>query len=427
MLRRTALLVSAGIALVWVCVLALLYLQIGHEADELQYGQLNDSGRLLLTYVGTTTPAVLTANIPPQVSHTKLAFTIYDGNGRMLGSSHLPVLSLPPAGVRSDWFKQEVGGRTWRCALYAQGDKKIVVGQPTRLRNELADEITGDLLLPVAALLLVLLPLSIGALWFGFRPLLQFERELALRAPDNLAPIATALPAELAPIAQRINTLLGRMARTLDKERRFTGDAAHELRTPIAALQVQLEVARTSPRPDARERAQGKMQEGLERLNRLVVQLLALARVDDMSRAPLSEVDLPALLRNALARAQLDGTVETRQQVPWYAAPDLLDLVLRNLFENALRYGGSAPRVEVVVDANRITIRDFGPGIAPQWLERAGERFARMPGQQQGGSGLGMSIVLRAAEAMDAHVTWKNAEGGGLQVDIVLPAPPTGG
>jgi two-component system sensor histidine kinase QseC len=402
----------------------LLHFQIDHEVDEWQYGQLNDAARLLLTHLGSAGPAFPGAVTLPMGAETKLAFAVFDGKGQILGASHQPALNLPPRDARPDWFAQDINGRSWRCALYSLGDRRVVVGQPAWLRDELAGEITRDMLLPVALLLVLLLPLSLGALWLGFRPLLQFERELALRAPDNLASIATRLPAELAPIAERINTLFGRITRTLEKERRFTGDAAHELRTPIAALQVQLEVAMTSPRPEARERAQGKMQEGLARLNRLVAQLLALARVDDLTTAPIGLVDLPAHLHSALADAGLQGTISIKQAAPWYAAPDLLDLILRNVFENAVRYAGPEPRVDIVINANRLTIRDFGPGIPPQWLQRIGERFTRLPGQPQSGSGLGLSIALRAAEVMGAQVGWRSAEGGGLQVDIVLPATP---
>lgn len=419
LLRRAALLVGMGILIVWVGMMVMLYLQVAHEVDELHYAQLTDFGHLLLTHLDEESQLPNHAT-PALSSHTTLAFALYDQQGQLLAQSHKIALPLPAAGATRRFYDQTIGGMVWRCAVFADAQRRVVVAQPASLRQALAAEIAIDLLTPIGMTLFLLLPLAIIALWLGLRPLRQFDTELDARSPSNLAPLATHLPAEIAPIAVRLNHLFARIEETLAREKRFTGDAAHELRTPIAALQVQLEVASTSPRPQARERALGNMQQGIDRLGRLVTQLLALARLDDNEALPLQQVDVPALARQVLGEVDVPGTVTLINAANWQAEPDILGLLLRNLFENSKRYGGSEARLAIQIDGAQITIRDFGPGVASEWLARLGERFARPPGQTQSGSGLGLSIVARAAERMGGSVQWENAADGGFVVTLTL-------
>jgi two-component system sensor histidine kinase QseC len=418
LLVRTGWLVGIGIALVWLGMMSLLYWQVEEEADELQYRQLNEAGRLLLTHLGDESQLPGHAAAPLQ-RNTTLAFSLYDAGGRLLARSHATPLALPTA-ESGRFFDQHLGDALWRCAVFTDSRRRVVVGQPIALRRHLAGEIATELLAPTALALGLLLPLVLLGLWFGMRPLRRFDAELNARAPHNLAPLPTTLPAEIAPIARRLNDLFARIEETMDREQRFTGDAAHELRTPIAALQVQLEVARTSPRPEARERALGQLQQGIDRIGRLVTQLLALARLDVDAPAALQPIDLPALVTQVLDEAQLPGEVRVHRRADWQAEPDMLALLLRNLFENTLRYGGPAPRVAIDIDGRQLAVRDFGPGAPPDWLAHLGERFVRPPGQTPSGSGLGLSIVRRIATRIGATVRWCNAPEGGFVVTLVL-------
>lgn len=419
LLWRAALLVGMGILVVWVGMMVMLYLQVSHEVDELHYAQLTDFGHLLLTHLDEESQLPNHAT-PALTRHTTLAFALYDADGQLLAQSHQVALPLPAPGSNKRFYDQTINGTLWRCAVFGDAQRRVVVAQPASLRRALAAEIASDLLTPIGMTLFLLLPLAIFALWLGLRPLRQFDAELQARSPSNLAPLASHLPAEIAPIAERLNHLFVRIQEALAREKRFTGDAAHELRTPIAALQVQLEVASSSPRPQARERALGKMQQGIDRLGRLVTQLLALARLDDGEALPLQYVDVAALARQVLADVEIPGSITVQHAANWQAEPDMLGLLLRNLFENSKRYGGDDARLAIDIDGAQITLRDFGPGVPEEWLTRIGERFARPSGQTQSGSGLGLSIVTHAAARMGGSVSWENAVDGGFVVRLVL-------
>jgi len=262
-------------------------------------------------------------------------------------------------------------------------------------------------------------------------------REVQRRRADSLAPLAVdAAPAELQPLLASMNDLFSRIERSIEHERRMTADAAHELRTPLAGLRAQWEAAQLAETDAARRHAHKQIGQGIDRLSRLVSQLLSLAGVESRGAPVFTEaVDWRRVVERALSDCLplLDGT-GTEVTVSW---PDggaplpltgdeaLLATLVRNLVDNALRYSPPGSQVSVRFSKQALVIEDEGRGLSPEQQARLGDRFYRPAGQVQAGSGLGISIVQRVAELHGLAVRFDNRDDGpGLRV-TVSPRDPT--
>jgi two-component system sensor histidine kinase QseC len=274
----------------------------------------------------------------------------------------------------------------------------------------------------------------------GLRPVREIAREVQQRRADSLAPLPVSdVPAELRPLLGSMNDLFARIERALEHERRLTADAAHELRTPLAALRAQWEAAQLATTDAERAQAQARIGEGIERLSRLVSQLLALASADSGSRPVFTEaVDWHRVLERALSDCLplIDGTgSEVAVGWPEQAAPlplagdeSLLAALVRNLVDNALRYSPPRSLVTVRLSADSLIVEDRGPGLPEAQLARLGDRFYRPAGQAQSGSGLGISIVRRVAQLHGLEVLLVNRDDGpGLRVTVRRREPPAAG
>jgi two-component system sensor histidine kinase QseC len=239
---------------------------------------------------------------------------------------------------------------------------------------------------------------------------------------------------EVAPLVRSLNRLFERVAASLARERQFTADAAHELRTPIAALRTQAQVALGATADEERTKALRQVLAGCDRATRLVDQMLTLARLDPARPQPFTSCNLGAIVRAALAEAApsaMRKSIEVELVGDDAHAvtgdPALLAILARNLIDNAVRYGMPGTRVCVSVvrhaDMVELEIADDGPGVPPAELGRLGERFYRQTGTRETGSGLGLSIVRRIAEVHGGTVKFHAAETGtGLVVSVRLPA-----
>ena len=265
------------------------------------------------------------------------------------------------------------------------------------------------------------------------QPIERTAERIAAKSPDDLTPVAsTDEPRELLPIVRALNLVLGRLGHAMQAERRFTADAAHELRTPLAALRmrIQLMQRQQSAVPPAPVDLQGLRNE-VDRCTALTESLLALARLDperpeSLVREP---VDLDALFQR-LAATRQTGTTSTLHLdaggLTLQAHPALLESALRNLLDNAVRYGAAGGHVEVTARAVggliRITVRDDGPGVSEADRTRLTERFFRVLGSGQTGSGLGLSIVARIAALHGAAMRFESGlDGRGLGVVMDFP------
>ena len=370
---------------------------------------------------------------------TKIAFHVRDSGGRLLArSSSAP--ETPFAPLAAGFSKRSIGDRDWRVFTLRSGDAWVQVAERDDVRGELAEKIAFAAATPLLAgipLLLLLLSLLIR---HGLAPLSALARQVAARRPGSVAPFTLArTPPEIAPLVEALNGLSARVRDALERERRFTADAAHELRTPLAALMMHGQNAARAATATERETSLQSMLEGLERTVRLAEQMLAYSRAaapGDASRR--ERVPFGPLLHEAVdgihARA-LERRCGVNIAAPPAVAADgavigdrqkLLSLVT-NLLDNAVRYGPEGGRVRADLaredGAVVLAVADEGPGIPAELRERVFESYYRIPGTGGNGGGLGLAIVREIAEAHGARVTIEDNPGGrGTRVVVRFPA-----
>jgi two-component system sensor histidine kinase QseC len=264
----------------------------------------------------------------------------------------------------------------------------------------------------------------------------RFAAQVQRRTPDNLAPLdGSGAPREVQPLYTALNTLLSRLNASMELERRFTADAAHELRTPLAVIKTQAQVAAGARTADECAHALRNVVSGTDRATRLVEQLLVLARLDPqtgrISAMPTSLSDLAreslGSMTNASRAKKLELTLSASDAGVVAGDAGLLRILLRNLVDNAVchtpRGGAVDVRVDRLGDEIVFSVTDSGPGIPESERARVFERFYRAEGGDGEGSGLGLSIVRRIADLHQASIVLgTGAEGKGLQVRMVFPA-----
>ncbi|NHQ87897.1 hypothetical protein HA050_17450 [Iodobacter sp. HSC-16F04] len=412
---RLTLLVLLLTSLTWAAFSAVLLYETHDEISELLDKQLYVYTDLLWQSLGDDDD--LQFDLRRKPDHLpRVAFSLYNNSGKLLVSSNehpLPFQTLPEKKTRTI----NLDGNHWEIAIRQDKERQLIVGEPHQKRDKLIDEIVGYVGMTAGLALAILLPLLLLAIRHGLLPLKAVDAELARRAPDNLEALTLPVPREIAPLRDRLNTLFAQVNDTLEKERRFTADAAHELRTPLAGLRVQIELAQGSPRPATREKALTQALLGVDRSTHLVAQLLELARLDYATVKTGLSIDMAQLARQALQDAGLPQTcLHTGNVWTWHGHAGLLALLLRNLLDNARRYAGENAAITIKIHQNAISISDNGPGVPPEVLARLGERFYRPPGQSQTGAGLGLSIVHRIAELHQASITLTSDQG--FQVTI---------
>jgi two-component system OmpR family sensor kinase len=333
-----------------------------------------------------------------------------------------------------------VGAEEW--IVYTDVSENGVAQAAQRLaaRRESALETVSNILLPIAGVMVAIAGLMFFALRHGLRPLDDAARHIEERSAKSLDPMSAGeVPRELLPLVRAINNLLGKLADALAPQRRFLADAAHELRTPVTALRLQLQLLERASDDSRRGEAIAELHQGIDRAGRLVEQLLQVARSEPDGVLLLTEsVDLDELVRSVVGSMStkaevlgidLGAKADTHVQV--HGDIEQLRVLLNNLVENALRYTprGGVVDVESTLQDDHPTLRviDNGPGIPEEERERVQDRFYR--GQragaherEPGGSGLGLSIVRAIAERHDAKVSLHDPPSGrGLDVRVTFP------
>jgi two-component system, OmpR family, sensor kinase len=359
---------------------------------------------------------------------------IWNRNGVLMYYSHPRVPLAPHAELG---FSTESTPRgEWRVYSAIVGDNVVQLAQPLSIRNRVAAGVAWRTLWP----LVVLLPLLGVAIWVivgrGLMPLQRVTRALDTRHPEALDPLSDHdLPQEVQPVVRALNALLSRLSTALDTQKAFVADAAHELRTPLAAVQIQAQLVARARDDDARREALGDLHEGIGRATRLAEQLLALARSEPDGKAVETQVDLSALLdecvRNYVLVAQERGVdlgIESSEPATVMGDPDSLRVMFNNLIDNATKYTPRGGRVDVglkVVDGRPVVeISDSGPGIPQEERERVFDRFYRVgegadrARSDVAGTGLGLAIVRRIADQNDADVALGESDAHGLRVTV---------
>ncbi len=437
--RRLLLALLGAVAAVWLSTAAYSYFDARHEINSLLDAHLAQSASLIVAQVGYE-PEEIDLTHTPQLHERgrRVAFQIWErGELLRLHSENAPAGRLSP---RDEGYSDAViAGKGWRVfsAWDAKHDFLVQVGERDEARAEIAAGIATNLLLP---LLFALPALGLFA-WFSIaralRPLRALGRQVEERTPDNLGALrADDAPAEVAPLVRSLNALFQRVGRLIENERRFTANAAHELRTPLAALKTQAQVAYGATEDGERRHALANVMTGCDRASRLIEQLLTLARLDPelVGGRQAEQCDLRALASQTIAElapSAISRNVEIElangEPVVINGYPGLISVLLRNLVDNAIRY--CAPGGTVRVDAARacaaasLSVTDDGRGIPPEEREKVGQRFYRVLGTGESGSGLGLSIVYRIAEIHGAPVTLGDGPGGkGLRVVVAFRA-----
>ncbi|MCB1734679.1 MAG: sensor histidine kinase N-terminal domain-containing protein [Gammaproteobacteria bacterium] len=479
--RRLLWMIVGVVTLVWTIAGWRVYVDARHEVDEVYDANLAQSARVLLGLLAheleqdeqtrSDVARVMTEIGPDELEHNPTLGAVMGAYTRNLhdhmewhergaraghkyesklalrarypdGEILLSTPNAPKPQATTDGFSEyRENHDSWRMFSIADGQTGLVVQVSERIevRRELVRYITANSLMPLLASLPIMALLLWLAVGQGLRPLARVAKEVEHREPDALQPIPTnGSPREVRPLVNSLNDLFLRLDSAMQAERRFTADAAHELRTPLAALRTQAQVALREQDPARRTQALSKIQQGVDRATHLVEQLLALARADSSatSENPLVPLDLDALLAELLAE-MADQVIGAGAELEFergggtvHGDSGALRILARNLIENAVRYSGNGARITISTrkTASGIDLRvsDNGPGIRPEDRSRVLQRFHRGDSatlfSESKGSGLGLSIVQRIVEMHHAALSLEDgAEGIGLTVRVRFP------
>lgn len=436
---RLILLLAIGFGVAWTAAAWFTHLEARKEVDKLFDAQLAQSAQVLF---GTTSHELRERiehhEDEASVAHEyeqKLAFQIWGGGELLMRSA-----AAPTSAFGSDvagYSEAALGGQPWRVFTRwdARHEFMIQVAEPLAPREALARRIAFKMLTPS----LIALPVLAWLIWFGvgagLQPLQNLKQEVKQRAIDRLEPVRMeGVPDEVMPLAQALNDLFARLQQAFDVERQFTADAAHELRTPLAALKTQAQVAMRSTEEVERRLALENVLRGVDRATRLVTQLLVLARVDPEAAATgFEKVELHGLVTSVIAdlatfahAKNIEIAFDESAKLSVFGNQAQLGLLLRNLLDNAIRYTPNGGGVTVTVkEANGVVLEvcDTGHGVPASEREHVMQRFYRVAGSSEKGSGLGLSIVRRIAELHHARLELTdNERGQGLLVRVIFPS-----
>lgn len=428
--KRLILYIGSGLLLAWFAANAVSLAMALHELNESADSQMSDLAQSL-PYIEPE-KAVLLPKVKKSLGkgHTGFAedkqngISVWNADGRLLLSDkrgkEIPFRKISGfTDIGKPWQEKSL-----RVIYYHDGKtgQTVAVAQPWRNRLEILWNIVWAHL---AASLLVL-PLMVLLLHLAVKrsiyPLKELASELSERRADNLAPVSRAVPQETQTLVDALNRLFARVQTSIEREQRFTSDAAHELRSPLAALKVQAEVLALSDTAEQPYHLQ-QIQQSLNRAEHLINQLLTLARLDpEQGLKNTAPINWERLSSQVLQNTNLSAREKRiRLKCEFLAAPPLLQgddallqLMLRNLLDNAVRYSPENSEVGLYFHADRIEVRDQGTSIAPEHLSRIKERFYRPAGQNAQGSGLGLSIAEHIAKLHGLTLKLENRDGGGL-------------
>lgn len=409
------------------------YLFSSHEVEEVYDAQLVHSAKVLLQLVQHEIMEDEGFHLGlenPDLQHRyerKLGFRIWLDNTLLTSSPNTETFDhfeAPPG-----FSNQMVEGKEWRFFVYLDpADKiKIEVSERYDIRYELVIQLMGSLLLPAFAFI----PVIVLIVWLGVRkalkPMVKISTDVDRRGSNDLVPIATdILPLEIAPLVQALNRLFSRIEQSFKREREFTDHAAHELRTPLAAMKTQTQVLirKTKKIPEQAE-ALENLEESIDRASHMVDQLLSMARLQN-NDLPCDRMDLSACLENSLSEAEsaaatkhirLNHDIAPHCFINGHA--DSISILFRNLLNNAVKYTPADGQVDVeLTQYGRLTITDTGPGLSDADKTRVFERFVRADKSGQNGSGLGLSIAQWIADAHHVAILLQDNAPCGLKVQI---------
>jgi two-component system, OmpR family, sensor kinase len=401
------------------------YREVSHQAKYLLDNQLQQVAGLV---AGRDTPST-----GVQVNEdSDIEVATWRGDGTLQYSSS-PLLRQQRASAPG-FSEVTLGTEPYRLYAAQLGELHVEVAQPVDVRDDQAEAAALAALLPI----LLIMPVLAIVIALVIRALLKPVRDLAstVARRDALAagPLdSRGLPSEVSPLVEEINKLLARQGEAAQRERDFIADAAHALRTPLAALQLQADVLEGSPDPLERAARLADLRAGIQRAARLSAQLLNLARSESSADLEIAAVDLDSCLQEvralydpAASLAAIDLALDVHSHARVRADVRRLLLIFGNLLDNALRYTPAHGRIELSAlrsgDTATVEVRDRGPGIPPAEIARAFERFRKRPDDSRAGSGLGLATVNNLVRQLGGSVSLHNrADGDGLIARVCLP------
>jgi two-component system OmpR family sensor kinase len=377
--------------------------------------------------------AAATESLPAESQAADFVVQVWTANGLQVfrsSDTRLPERSvLGFSDVSAD-------GTTYRVFSMQSGSQIIQVAQDMAPRRAMAGTLALRTVLPIA----VMAPLLMILVWWvvsaSMVPVARARLQVAQRRADELTEISEAgLPEEIQPLVHELNLLFARLSRAFDAQKSFVADAAHELRSPLAALKLQVQGLRSAGSDAARELAVARLTAGIDRATRLVEQLLVLARQQASAATGLKTA--PVVLAEIVRQELIDATSSAQAHALDIGLahadegcvagqPEALRILVRNLVDNALKYTPSGGKIDLEVrcagDRILLGVDDSGPGIAESDRARVFDRFYRVEGTQAAGSGLGLAIVHAIAEFHGATLTLgRSVSLGGLRVTLGFP------
>lgn len=439
--RRLVLRLVAGIVLVWCAAGGWLAWRSLHEVDEIFDQMLLRTAASVFAVMPATPGQGAAVRLPDtqvldsDTTAHRPAITVRDAGGRLLvRSTELPALAFDPGDAHFHSVVYE--SRRWRVFQRWDAQQRywIQVAAPLDERDELMRKLLAPALLALLALLVLVPPTVFAGLRSGLKPLRQLARGLSAGSGPAAATLTDErVPVELAPFTEAIDRLVARLERSLEHERRFTADAAHELRHPLAVLRLELDLAGRGDDAAAHAVHLQRAQQALDRMQRLVTQLLLLARVEKLAElddaGPLRLASVAeAALRDASERAaarSIELSLDHDGNDFVLGSRGLLGILVQNLLDNALRHVPDHGRVNVRVGGRDervvLAVDDDGTGFATADPARLGERFHRPEGSVGEGSGLGLSIAQAIAHLHHGQLDFGRSALGGARVSVSLP------
>lgn len=356
-----------------------------------------------------------------------IGFAVFNLQGQRVFDDNEKGVDFGSNGNIGAFQTEIIDDEPWRVVRIKSADGKfiIAVGQELDYRDDIAWDMTEEFMLPWMWGLALLLLIMLVAVSYEFRPLKNLVGNIKSRTPEDLSPLPSdKLPSEIVPLVNSFNVMLAKIEKMLKRERRFVSDAAHELRTPLTALQVQLEVLEMSDDDTkARQKAAHNLSQGLKRAAHLVEQLLALSKLDvslasgEMDKEPIdwkqlvqavcNEYQEPAVKKNIsiLNHAIEDGPLKE-------ANKHLAATVIKNLVENAIKYSPEGATIEVKTQEGVLSVSNSGVKVDEEHLGKLTQRFYRPSGQNEKGSGLGLSIVKSITDFYGLELFFANTDEG---------------
>lgn len=412
-------------ALVWGGAVVWVEVQTRNEVQRVLDRRLMESARMVSSMMqpGSVSPVINDETTGTGTTYDRqLSCQIWTMQGELIARSQsAPAEMLADGG--GDGFSEEViRGERWRVYTVhvPEGGYRVMVGDSLAIREHLVSSVVTGLLGPAVLGFLalgVLIWWSVGA---GLRPIKQMTGALASRRADDLTPVDVAPGGkDLQPFVSALNDLIARVSEARRRETEFTAAAAHELRTPLAGLRVQAQIAAATDDPAVRKHALEQIQTSVDRTARLVTGLLTLAREDEaaVDDAAKRWIDLRSLFQ---ATGADDRLHLPREEFELHVQLDRFETVVANLMANARGVARTRICVTVVGEGPdaALVIEDDGPGVSAADLERLGRRFFRTADAPIGGSGLGLSIVLSTMKAHGGTVRFAPSALGGLRVEL---------